>query len=461
MHVLALVVLFGVLAAMTLRNGAFWLRMWRQPALLARERAEVRVLAAAVDPATRAARDAIRLHYVIPAFQEVDSLEKTFRALQRSIEASTYRATITVVTSVHEPHGPGIVSTHTLAEELCAGFADASCVMDRSEVPSMAAAFNTGMRTVAGLDGDGPGETYVVVYNADSTAALDSVQALGDTLVARSLPAVAQINFLSLRNVDRMTGTGRWYAVGAAYYQTRWAFGFEYDLHRRNSAARRRGPLGHSYHLKGHGLALRLDTALDAGGFSTATPCEDLELGFRLALRRVPVHVVPVLEDTEHPTTAAAVTAQKRYWYSGMIDVLQFHWLLPEDRAVQPWRFELSRLASVYRSAGCFLLAPVPYWVLLAGAVVLGQPVLAVLPFLNAVLSAWLVRRAARRLGRPLPALGPAGLVLLPAGILVWSLTRNIGPVQYLWSMLRSPDRQGRLRATHLLHVEDSEKRSV
>ncbi|WP_138908534.1 glycosyltransferase family 2 protein [Streptomyces chryseus] len=348
-----------------------------------------------------------------------------------------------------------------MAEALCARFAGAACVMDRSDVPGMAAAFNTGMRTVAGSVAGRPEETYVVVCNAGSTAAPDSVQALGDTLVARSLPAVAQINFLSLRTMDEMTGPGRWYAVGAAYYQTRWAFGFEYDLHRRNSAPRRRGPLGHSYHLKGHGLALRLDTALDAGGFSTATPCEDLELGFRLALRRVPVQVVPVLEDTEHPTTATAVTAQKRYWYSGMIDVLQFHWLLPEDRAAQPWRFELSRLASVYRSAGCFLLGPVPYWILLGAAVALGRPVLAVLPFLNAALSAWLVRRAARLLGRPLPALRPAELVLLPAGILVWSLTRNIGPVQYLWSMARSSDRQGRLRATHLLRVEDSEKRSV
>ncbi|MEU7581323.1 glycosyltransferase family 2 protein [Streptomyces sp. NPDC041068] len=462
MHTLLVIVSFSVLAAMAARNGAFWLRMWRQPAVLKRERAEVRAAAAASDPATRRARDAIQLHYVIPAFQEVESLEKTFLALRQSIEASSYHATITVVTSVHEPHGPGVVSTHTVAQALCDRFADATCLMDRSDVPSMAAAFNTGMRDVARRGSGDAERTYVVVYNGDSTAAPDSVQALGDTLVARSCPAAAQINFLSLRNVDEITGPGRWYTVGAAYYQTRWAFGFEYDLHRRNSAAHRQGPLGHSYHLKGHGLALRLDTALDVGGFSTQTPCEDLELGFRLALRRVPVHVVPVLEDTEHPTTAAAVTAQKRYWYSGMVDVLQFHWLLPEYRAAQPLRFELSRLASIYRSAGCFLLGPVPYWFLVAAAVVLGQPALAVLPFLNAALSAYLIRRAAGKLGRPLPPLRPAEYVLLPVGILLWSLTRNIGPVQYLWSMVRSSDRQGRLRATHLRHLDDdTEKRPV
>ncbi|WP_405008115.1 glycosyltransferase [Kitasatospora purpeofusca] len=460
MYSFLVVLSYVVLGGMVLRNGAFWWRMWKQPVRLLRERAEVREAASPADPRVAKLREEIVLHYIIPAFQEVEALPKTFHALRRAIEASSYRATITVVTSVHEPHGPGTVSTHSVADELCAEFPAATRVTDHSDVPSMAAAFNTGVRLVAEQAGDAS-TTYVVVYNADSTAVEDSVQALGDTLVGKALPAVAQINFLSMRNLDRTTGRGRWFAIGAAYYQTRWALGFEYDLHRRNSAARRRGPLGHSYHLKGHGLALRLDVAVEVGGFSTATPCEDLELGFRLALRRLPVHVVPVLENTEHPTTATAVNAQKRYWYSGMIDVLQFHWLLAEERAAQPFRFELSRLASIYRSAGCFLLAPLPYWYLLIAGLALGHPLLAALPFLNAALSAWLIRRAAKRLGSPLAPPSPAEWVLLPAGILIWSLARNIGPVQYVWSMFTSADRQKRLRTTHLRHLEDHEKEDV
>jgi hypothetical protein len=456
--------LTAVVAACTvgllLRNGAFWYRMWRMPARLRQDRDEVRDLAVAREAEDATARDTLVVHYVVPAFQEVDALPGTIGSLRRSIEVSRYRADITIVTSVHEtPDAATGVCTHTVAEALCDGLDGARVVVDHSAVPSMAAAFNTGMRAVHEASGGAdPTHEYVVAYNGDSTAALDSVQALGDTLLARGLPQVVQSNFMSLQNVDEMHGAGKWYAVGAAYYQARWALGFEYDLHRRNSAPRRRGPLGHSYHLKGHGVAMRLDVALDLGGFSTDTPCEDLELGFRLSLRDAPVFVVPVMEDTEHPTTATAVTAQKRYWFSGMIDVLQWHGLLAEERRRQPVRFELQRLASLYRSAGCFLLGPVPSWVLVLAAWPLGWPALALLPVANAVMSAWLVRRAVRRTGGSTTPLGLAGVVGLPLGILAWSLTRNIGPLQYLASMTDSADRAQRQRAVHLRHLGRTEQ---
>lgn len=445
------VLTLAVLATVVLRNGAYWWRMWRAPARLSREREEIRRLAAAVEEPD------LEIVFVVPAYKELEALPHTFHSLRTAIEASRYRSGIVVVTSVHEDPDPVTgLTTRDVAEGLCADVDGAVCVVDTTAVPSMAAAFNTGLGAVAATRADRAGVTYVVAYNADSTAVVDSVRAIGDTLLARDLPRVAQVNFLSMRSLARTTGPGRWFAVGAAYYQSRWALGFELDLHRRNSAARRRVPWGHSYHLKGHGAVLRLDTAVEMGGFSTQTPCEDLELGFRLSLRDVPVHVVPVLEDTEHPETAGAVIAQKRYWFSGMIDVLQFHRLLAEERRAAPVRFELVRLGSLYRSAGCFLLGPLPYWYLFVAAVVLGQPLLAVPPVLNAVLSAWLIRRAAHAVGSPLAPLVRFEAVLLPLGILTWSLARNIGPVQYLGTLLRGDDRQARLRAVHQQHLQET-----
>lgn len=440
----------AVLVAVVLRNGAYWWRMWRSPARLSRERREVRELAAAVDDPD------LEIVFVVPAYKELEALPHTFHALRAAIGASRYRAGVVVVTSVHEQPDPvSGLTTRDVAEQLCAGVDGAECVVDTTATPSMAAAFNTGVRAVAATRAGRAGRTYVVAYNADSTAVPDSVAAIGDTLLARGLPQVAQVNFLSTSSLTRTTGPGRWFAVGAAYYQTRWALGFELDLHRRNSAVRRRVPWGHSYHLKGHGAVLRLDTAVAVDGFSTQTPCEDLELGFRLSLQDVPVHVVPVLEDTEHPTTASAVIAQKRYWFSGMIDVLQFHRLLADERRAAPVRFELVRLGSLYRSAGCFLLGPLPYWYLLGAAVALGRPLLAVPPVANAVLSAWLIRRAARAVGMPVPTLSRLEPVLLPLGVLVWSLARNIGPVQYVGTLLRGGDRQARLRAVHQQHLQE------
>ncbi|HEY2556105.1 MAG TPA: glycosyltransferase family 2 protein [Diaminobutyricibacter sp.] len=444
-----------VVAVMTvltiLRNGAYWLRMLRQPTRITRERAEVQRAASETDPRT------FDLHYVIPAFQERDALPETFRALQRAIEHASYHATITIVTSVHdEPQHAGERRTRQVAEELCAGIEYARVLLDQSAVPSMAAAFNTGTRDIAARTTRSSSSVYVAAYNADSSAAEDSVQTLGDTIIARDFPEVLQINFASMRNTAGMTGLGGWYARGAAYYQSRWAFGFEFDLHRRNSVLVRRGRLGHSYHLKGHGAVLRMDTALAFGGFSTQTPCEDLELGFRLALHGIPVHSVPVLEDTESPSTAAAVTKQKRYWFSGMIDVLHFHRLHPELRRADPVRFELARLASLYRSAACFLLAPVPYWVLFIGAVVLQQPLFAVPPVLNAVLSTWLIRRSMRRLAPQVRLVSGIIAIADVGAVLIWSMTRNIGPIQYGVAMARQGDRVSRMRQAHVAHIDGS-----
>lgn len=445
--IIALVLTAGTL----MRNMAYWVRIWRQPELIARERRT------AENAARPSAGPRIELHYVIPAFQEVDALPTTFRALQRSIEASSYDATITVVTSVHdEPRFSGERRTRQVADELCARVANARVVVDGAAVPSMAAAFNTGTRDVARLRQDAEGTVYVAVYNADSSATQDSVQALGDTIISRDYPEVLQLNHSSMRNVESMTGISGWYARGAAYYQTRWALGFEFDLHRRNSRPIRSGPLGHSYHLKGHGLVLRLDTALSVEGFSTQTPCEDLELGFRLAMQRIPVHSVPVLEDTESPSTTAAVIAQKRYWFSGMIDVFHFHHLQPELKRAEPVRFELARAASLYRSAGCFLLAPLPYWFSLAASVVLGAPAFLLVPVANAVISTSLIRRALRRLGAYHASLCAGTLLADIAAVAVWSMTRNIGPLLYLAAMIRQRDRIIRMRAAHMAHVDES-----
>ena len=440
-----------VVALLTLmRNVAYWWRMWRQAARLHRERSDVHTIASGLE-------GAIMIHYVIPAFQETEALPATFAALRNSIEASRYEATITVVTSVHdEPRFPGERRTRVVAEELCTGIPYARVLIDHAAAPSMAASFNTGIHTIASEEAGREKMTFVAVYNADSTATLDSVQALGDTLLARGLPPLAQLNFSSLRNVSTMTGIGGWYSLGAAYYQTRWALGFEIDMHRRNSATRRRGPLGHSYHLKGHGTVMRLDIANDMQGFSTETPCEDLELGFRLSLRDTPVHVVPILEDTESPVKASAVIAQKRYWFSGMVDVVNFHRLRPEDKRAQPWRFELQRAVSIYRSAGCFLLAPIPYWFLSISAFLLGQPIFALLPVINAIMSAWLIRRVLHQTSPTRPRLPRSTILTLPAAILVWSMTRNVGPLMYLWSAARNTDRSARMRAVHRQHIEKS-----
>lgn len=440
-----------LIAAVTLmRNVAYLVRMWRQPHRLTSERT-------AIAARSREDERPFDLHFVVPAYQEVDALPATFTALQRSIERSSYRARITVVTSVtDESPAPDGVCTRVVAERLCADVPGSRVLVDPSPVPSMASAFNFGMRTIAAEAVGAERRVYVVAYNADSTASPDSVCALGDAIVANDFPEVLQLNHSSLRNAEQMRGASGWYARGAAYYQTRWALGFEFDLHRRNSAPSRPGLLGHSYHLKGHGLVLRLDRALSVDGLSTETPCEDLELGFRLSLHNVPVVPVPVLEDTESPSTARAVTAQKRYWFSGMADVVTFHRLHPELREKNAVRYELQRAASLYRSAGCFLLAPVPYWFLAISGILLGQAWLAGIPVLSAALSVMLIRRTLRRLGAGHPRLRALEFVTLPSAVLFWSMTRNVGPLLYLASVIRSPDRSKRLRAVQRRHIEES-----
>lgn len=455
-----------------------WTRLWKAPGRLAADRARERDGASL--PARRPAADRLRMVFIVPAYEETEALPRTVAALAASADASRYRAEIVIVTSTHEtrraraaqparelvtvaagakaraghgaagagaPSGHGArdgatgweagdapVCTRDVAEALSDRHPQVICLEDDTEVPSMAAQFNTGMAYAAAKYAGAEATTYVVCYNADTTAAPDSVEALGDSLVAAELPRAAQLMCVSLRNLDDVRGPAAWYLLGAAYYQTRWALGFEFDMYRRST---RQPWSGRAYYFRGHGITLRLDTATELGGLSTETALEDLLLGFRLSLRDVPVAAVPTLEATETPTTFRTLIVQKRHWFGGMWDALRYRQLMPAEYAARPARFRRLQLRSLYRDVGSWLLGPAVVAFTLFAAGYANQPWLTVLPLLNAVLTMWLVGRAVRSHRLPTAGSRPLALIGLPLGVLGYSLTRNLGPLAYLARRLR------------------------
>ncbi|GAA2832522.1 glycosyltransferase [Crossiella cryophila] len=420
---------------LALRYTLIWARLWAAPQRLAADRE--RDLAAS----ERFAGDnPPELVFIVPAYAEADTLPDSVPALCRSIEAGQYPARIIVVTSLAERAAPeqvpvgagghGHGPTARVARRLAAEYPQVTHLEHDGPRPNMAAQFNAGVAAVRAQAGERAGRTYLVCYNADTTAAADTVQALGDTLTATGLPPVAQLMCVSLRNLDRLRGRWAWYLAGAAYYQTRWALGFEFDMYRRNS---RRGG---AYYLRGHGLTVRLDLLSRLDGLSSRTALEDLLLGFRLSLRAIPVQVVPVVENTDTPTTVRELLAQKSNWFSGMWDVLRYRRLLGAEAAEFGARFHLLRLVSLYRDVASWLLGPLAgLWLLVCGFFG-GWPWLAALPVANAVLSVLLVRRAARAAGLDAAVPG-VGSLALSAGTLAYSLSRNLGPLQHLTRQLR------------------------
>ena len=436
----------AVFAGLAARYFQIWFRMWRSASRLAVDRTSVGTAAQVPsdhDP---------QLVFIIPAFQETSSLPETIASLRAAIESSRYRAEIIVATSalesvrtqsalastsrVHDPRASpeSTATTIAVARKALADCAYATIVDDTSPEPSMARQFNAALAAVAAKSGWDEQTTYVVCYNADTTASPDTVEALGDTILAARFPQAAQLMCVSLRGLRQVRGPWRWYLLGAAYYQTRWALGFEFDMYRRSF---RRSALGHCYYCRGHGITLRLDAAKEIGGLSTRTALEDLYLGFQLSLRGWPCYPVPVLEMTESPSTVRELLSQKKHWFSGMWDTLSYRRLMPEEYSTQPRQFRLLQARSMYRDIGSWLLGPwVPLFLIIV-SIVTANWWFATLPVVNAAITTWFVRRTAQQISDPVSDFQSIGWASTATGVLIYSMTRNIGPLGYVIGRIR------------------------
>ncbi|MGC4885684.1 glycosyltransferase [Micromonospora sp. DT227] len=163
-------------------------------------------------------------------------------------------------------------------------------------------------------EGVAPETVWIGVYNADSRPHPQTLTAL-----AAAPPAARVVQQSALHTLTLGAGRGLGGVVcdGAALLQSRWSLAREIPRLRAQAAQARRGPtrwprLGHC---TGHGLFVRGDLWHEVNGLPTATMNEDLAFGYQLSAAGEPIHVLPLLEVADSPTTTNALVRQHRQWF--------------------------------------------------------------------------------------------------------------------------------------------------
>ncbi|WP_029065328.1 glycosyltransferase family 2 protein [Labrenzia sp. DG1229] len=324
--------------------------------------------------------------------------------------------------------------TWSLMKEISLPYIDVRWIHQVSSDGNMATQLNVVVEEIAKSEIT-PEETYFLCYNADTLPSSKSLQELQNVLVAKDHPISAQLMAVSMLNFKEFSNFGSAYAAGAAIYQSRWALGYEFSM-LMTTNERRFPSLQSKYHYcRGHGMVFRFDFLMESGGFDENTALEDIFQGFKLSCIGEPCHPVPVLEWTESPSGVFSVIQQKKFWFSGMLDLPYYASMLPIQirRKTKNARLFLLLFIGLYREIVTWAFGPMLVCLLILGGLLQGLPYLIALPILNAVISVVLVLRVTPLKFRPER---PSDLLrfvpIYVVGTFIYSLTRNVGPLAAL-----------------------------
>lgn len=362
-----------------------------------------------------------RLGVVVPLLEEQDRLPGLlghFDALADRVAGLELH----VVTS--EKEGRSETSTYAL----CRAAASKRPYLHHHHCPDSAAIMAHQLNIVCD-SADVP--ERLVLYNADSRPAAESVRFAGEVLAsgADGGPRVCQQYGAYLANADAIAGPSSPILLAAALWQTRWSQAFELARALENLEPRRldrlrgrrlafgAGGLPRMNYVIGHGLAIPRSFLAEFGGFTTGWHNEDAVLGLHLALAGEPIVPNPYLEPADSPDTVAGLLTQKSVWWTGPGLAPWYPRRRPEAalaatacggtaRSGRLWTAWMT--AALTHHALCWLMGPA----VLVGA--LAVVVLAPAPGLVAVAAIWVYLAwpndaAARRLldyGLPVPLTG-------------------------------------------------------
>jgi len=194
----------------------------------------------------------------------------------------------------------------------------------------MAHQVNFGIREIIKQFNPDPMETYISIYNADSNPHRETIEVFEkycSQVFEREHLYPEAVQQVSTFLLNYQTYNGKWTSSimkASAFIQTRWSLGYEIEMYRNqtlDTLCRKRlfGYVSPAYCV-GHGLFIRLDIMEKFGLLSEKYTNEDLPLGFFLSLSRIPIRVLPILEDSESPQDLRQLIRQKISWYWGMIE---------------------------------------------------------------------------------------------------------------------------------------------
>lgn len=174
-------------------------------------------------------------------------------------------------------------------------------------------------------------DDFILIYNADSAPGKDTLLAADNLIEHYGKRAnVMQQSSLFTRNIEVMLRRKSYGAAANAIHQSLWTLKHEVTMTRRQSLLSRRQLGGANWLIRmltarftvcvGHGIFVR-KRYYDKHPLNEDATIEDTQYGLYQSLQRTPVFPVPILENSESPSTFLRVTAQKRGWFKMIFDL--------------------------------------------------------------------------------------------------------------------------------------------
>lgn len=164
---------------------------------------------------------------------------------------------------------------------------------------------------------DNPSEVFVSIYNADSVVAKKMPLYINSFLQKNPKAKVIQQSALFLSNYNKLSKTlSGSFLKSIALLQSRWTLAHELPRIFTQLKSNIQG-FFECAHVVGHGLIIRLDSLMEAGGFPTSYINEDLPLGYILKLHGNTIYPFPLLENAQSPSSIKSMFIQYTTWFYG------------------------------------------------------------------------------------------------------------------------------------------------
>ncbi len=244
------------------------------------------------------------------------------------------------------------------------------------------------------LETHNPEETYILVYNADSSVEKNVLNIFAQKI--NDGENVIMQSSLFLDNYNTFPSNFRGSILkNVALAQSRWTIVHELN---RIRAQYNQGikSIYESAHVVGHGTCVRMDKLLSVGGFPENFTNEDLPLGYFLALAGERICPIVELENAQSPTTIKSIITQYTTWFYGAMDYFLYY-----KYAVR--KLKLSRTRALFWAivnsirAAMWLLSPWAWIGLVVFSLYLKKPFVALAVFclflFHTAFSHWLIAR--------------------------------------------------------------------
>ncbi|KKW32143.1 MAG: hypothetical protein UY77_C0034G0018 [Candidatus Uhrbacteria bacterium GW2011_GWA2_53_10] len=173
--------------------------------------------------------------------------------------------------------------------------------------------------------------TFYGFYNADSRTKPEVLECIRHMLNQFPERVIFQQSSAFFKNSITFKGPVGWMLCANALRQTRWTFLHEIPRYIKNKM----GNIS-LVHVVTHGLFIRADVLKKVGYFPTDGFGEDLYLGFILRGLGYIVHPIPVLENSDSPSTLGAMFRQKYVWFWGPLGYA-YYWNRFRKRFPKEW----------------------------------------------------------------------------------------------------------------------------